>query len=358
MSARESVPWASSCRSSRSAVRSPLSDVSRPRVLVARQIDPEALVTLQDTVDLQVWPGPGAPTPEELGSAAASCHGLLTMLTDRVDEALLNRCPRLRVVSNMAVGLDNVDVGAATRHGVVVGHTPGVLTETTADFAFALLLATARRVVEADAFVRQGSWVAAGGWSPTMLVGAEVSGATLGVVGLGRIGLAVARRARGFQMRVLYHSRHRLPEFEADLGLVYVPTLDELLPQCDFASLHVPLTTESLHLLGERELALMKPSAILINTSRGGVVDGKALAAALAGGRLGGAGLDVMESEPLPTDDPLVALPNVVLAPHIASASRATRRRMALMAVENLRNGLAGRLPAHCANPEALRSGG
>ncbi|MBI2910659.1 MAG: D-glycerate dehydrogenase [Chloroflexi bacterium] len=327
-----------------------------PRVLVTRQIDPEGLATLRGAVDMRVWPGPCAPTPEELRRAAAPCHGLLTMLTDRVDEALLSACSELRIVSNMAVGLDNVDVDAATRRGVLVGHTPGVLTETTADFAFALLLATARRVVEADAFVRQGAWVAAGGWSPTMLVGAEVFGGTLGIIGLGRIGLAVARRARGFDMRVLYHSRHRSPEAEADLGLVYAPTLEELLSECDFVSLHVPLTPESRHLVGERALAQMKPTAILVNTSRGGVVDSGALAAALAEGRLAGAGLDVMETEPLSPDHPLASLPNVVLTPHIASASRATRRRMAEMAVENLRAGLAGELPPHCANPEAFRA--
>lgn len=325
-----------------------------PRVLVTRQIDPVALATLEGVVDMRVWPDASAPTPEELRRAASPCHGLLSMLTDRVDEALLGACARLRVVSNMAVGLDNVDVDAATRHGVLVGHTPGVLTETTADFAFALLLATARRVVEADAFVRQGKWVAAGGWSPSMLVGAEVSGATLGVVGLGRIGLAVARRASGFGMRVIYHSRHRCLEAEADLGLAYAPTLDGLLPECDFVSLHLPLTPESHHLLGERELALMKPTGILVNTSRGGVVDARALAAALAQGELAGAGLDVMETEPLPPDDPLARLPTVVLTPHIASASRTTRRRMAEMAVGNLLAGLTGVLPLHCANPEAL----
>lgn len=328
--------------------------MSRPQVFVARSIDSEALLPLRAAAAVTVWPEPRAPTQGELESAAAPCEGLLTMLTDRVDEALLAACPRLRVVSNMAVGLDNVDVGAATRHGVLVGHTPGVLTETTADFTFALLLATARRVVEADAFVRQGTWLAAGGWSPTMLVGADLHGATMGIVGLGRIGLAVARRARGFGMRIIYHSRSRRAEAEAELGLLRAPTLDDLLAHSDFVTLHVPLVPETQHLLGERELALMKPSAILVNTSRGAVVDEGALVRALRQGRLAGAGLDVMEVEPLPADHPLALLPNVLLTPHVASASRATRRRMAEMAVENLLAGLAGRLPPHCANPEAL----
>ena len=324
---------------------------------MARRIDPEAMAPLEAAATVAVWPGDAPPTAQELRAAAQQAHGLLTMLTDRVDEDLLAACPGLRVVSNMAVGLDNVDVDAATRHGVLVGHTPGVLTETTADFAFVLLLATARRVVEADSFVRQGAWRAAGGWSPTTLVGADLHGATLGIVGLGRIGRAVAQRARGFAMRILYHSRRPRTELEAELGLIYTPTLDDLLAQSDFVTLHVPLTPETRHLLGERELALMKPAAILVNTSRGAVVDQGALVQALRQGRLAGAGLDVMEIEPLPGDHPLALLPNVVLTPHIASASRATRRRMAEMAVANLLAGLAGRLPPHCANPAALLRG-
>jgi glyoxylate reductase len=265
-----------------------------------------------------------------------------------VDASLLAGAPSLRAVSNVAVGYDNIDVAACTARRIPVGNTPGVLTETTADFAFALLMGLARRVAEADAFVRAGKWRT---WSPTLLLGTDVYGATLGIVGLGAIGAAVARRARGFGMRVLYVSREPRPALEAELGLRRVDKAT-LLAESDVVSLHVPLSPATRHWLGRAELAAMKPGALLVNTARGGVVDQEALIEALRAGRLGGAALDVMEPEPLPADSPLMTLPNVLLAPHIASASHATRGRMASMAVDNLLAALEGRRPPHCVNPE------
>jgi glyoxylate reductase len=281
---------------------------------------------------------------------ARGVEGLITLLTDRVDAPLLESSPSLRAVSNVAVGYDNIDVAACTARRIAVGNTPGVLTETTADFAFALLMGLARRVAEADAYVRAGKWRT---WSHTLLLGSDVHGTTLGIAGLGQIGAAMARRARGFGMRVLYLNRHPRPELEAELGLWRVDKAT-LLAESDFLSLHVPLTPETRHWLGRAELAAMKPGAMLINTARGGVVDQIALAEALAGGRLGGAALDVTEPEPLPMDSPLLTLPNVLIAPHIASASHATRGRMASMAVDNLLAALDGRRPPNCVNPEVF----
>jgi glyoxylate reductase len=274
--------------------------------------------------------------------------GLITLLTDKVDAPLLAAAPSLRAVSNVAVGYDNIDVQACSARRIPVGNTPGVLTETTADFAFAMLMGLARRVAEADAYVRAGRWRT---WSPTLLLGADIHGATLGLVGLGQIGAAVARRARGFGMRVLYVNRHPRPELETELGLRRVDKAT-LLAESDFLSLHVPLTPETRHWVGRAELAAMKPGAMLINTARGPVVDQAALAEALAEGRLGGAALDVTDPEPLPMDSPLLKLPNVLIAPHIASASHATRGLMASMAVDNLLAALEGRRPPHCVNPE------
>lgn len=322
----------------------------RPRVFVTRQLPGEALGRLGKHVELRVWEDELPPSREALVDIARGVEGLITLLTDRVDAPLLESSPSLRAVSNVAVGYDNVDVAACTARRIAVGNTPGVLTETTADFAFALLMGLARRVAEADAYVRAGRWRT---WSPTLLLGADVHGTTLGIAGLGQIGAAVARRARGFGMRVLYLNRHPRPELEAELGLWRVDKAT-LLAESDFLSLHVPLTPETRHWLGRAELAAMKPGAMLINTARGGVVDQAALAEALAGGRLGGAALDVTEPEPLPMDSPLLTLPNVLIAPHIASASHATRGRMASMAVDNLLAALDGRRPPNCVNPEVF----
>ncbi len=321
---------------------------ARPRVFVTRQLPGEALGRLSRRVELQVWEDELPPPRDALLDRVRGVDGLITLLTDRVDEPLLAVAPSLRAVSNVAVGYDNIDVAACSARRIPVGNTPGVLTETTADFAFALLMGLARRVAEADTYVRAGRWRT---WSPTLLLGADVHGATLGLVGLGKIGAAMARRAHGFGMRVLYFSRRARPELEAELGLRRVDKAT-LLAESDFLSLHVPLTPETRHWLGRVELAAMKPGAMLVNTARGTVVDQDALIEALTRGHLGGAALDVTEPEPLPMDSPLLKLPNVLLAPHIASASHATRGRMASMAVDNLLAALEGRRPPHCVNPE------
>jgi len=322
-----------------------------PRVFVTRQLPGEALGRLSKHVELRVWEDELPPPREALLERAREADGLITLLTDRVDGALLEASPSLRAVSNVAVGYDNIDVAACTARRVPVCNTPGVLTETTADFAFALLMGLARRVAEADAYVRAGKWRT---WSPTLLLGADVHGTTLGIAGLGQIGAAMARRARGFGMRVLYVSRQPRPELEAELGLWRVDKAT-LLAESDFLSMHVPLTPQTRHWLGRAELAAMKPGAMLINTARGTVVDQAALIEALASGHLGGAALDVTEPEPLPMDSPLLKLPNVLIAPHIASASHATRGRMASMAVDNLLAALDGRRPPHCVNPELFK---
>jgi glyoxylate reductase len=295
---------------------------------------------------MEVWPGPGAPSPRELARRAAEAEGLLCLLTDRIDAALLDACPRLRVVSSCSVGLDHVDLSAAGQRGIAVGHTPGVLAETTADLAFGLLLAAARRIVEADRFVRQGHWTEARSWEPELLLGRDVHGASLGVVGLGEIGRAVARRARGFSMRVRGWSRSgRRVEGVETLEL------ELLLERSDFLSVHLARTPETLGLLDARALARMPRGAFLVNTSRGGIVDEQALVDALRNGQLAGAGLDVYDCEPLPPHSPLLELENVVLTPHIGSASIATRSRMADLAVDNLLAGLEGRPLPRAATP-------
>ena len=323
---------------------------NRPRVFVARRIPDEGLAMLRDVADVDVWPDELPPSRAELLRAVAGADAVLTLLTDRVDDELLDAAgPQLRVVSNYAVGFDNVDVPACTRRGIPVGNTPGALTETTADLAWALLMASARRVVEGADYVRDGHWRT---WGPLVLLGADVHGATLGIVGFGRIGQAVARRAAGFGMTVLYSSRTRASaEVEAALGAVFVP-FEELLARSDFVSLHVSLSAETRHLIDALALARMRPTAILINTARGPVVDTDALVDALRSGAIAGAALDVTDPEPLPVSHPLVGLPNCLVVPHIASATRATRARMATMAVANVVACLRGeRLPTPV-NPE------
>jgi glyoxylate reductase len=324
--------------------------MARPRVFVARRLPGNALERLAARAEMRLWEGELPPPRDALLAAAREAEGLLTLLTDRVDQELLDQAPHLRAVSNMAVGFDNIDVAACTARRIPVGNTPGVLTETTADFAFALLLAAARRVVEGDAFVRAGKWKT---WDPGLLLGQDVHGATLGIAGMGQIGQAVARRARGFAMRILYTDEAARPEIEAATGARRVDK-DTLLREADFVTLHVPLTPATRGFIGARELALMRPTAVLVNTSRGPVVDPAALAAALRAGRPAAAALDVTDPEPLPPGHPLLALPNLILTPHIASASLATRARMADMAVDNLLAALEGRRPPHCVNPEVF----
>jgi len=301
-------------------------------------------------MEADVWDGEIEPPRDELVRRVAGCDGILTLLTDRVDAALLDAAgSQLRVVSNFAVGFDNVDVAECTRRGIPVGNTPGVLTETTADLTWALLMAAARRLVEGADHVRAGRWRT---WDPLLFLGPDVHGATLGIVGFGRIGQAVAQRAAGFRMRVLYHGRSRAaPAIEDSLGATFV-SLDELLAESDFVTLHVSLTLDTRGLIDAAALARMKPTAILVNTARGPVVDTTALYDALRDGVIAAAALDVTDPEPLPVDHPLVGLPNCLVVPHIASASRATRGKMAEMAAVNLLAGVRGeRLPTPV-NPE------
>jgi glyoxylate reductase len=322
--------------------------MAAPRVFVTRPIPQVALDAIRQSCDVDLWPDDLPPPRDAVLQRVRGCDGVLSLLTDRIDAEVMDASSCLRVISNYAVGFDNIDVAAADERRIQVGNTPGVLTETTADLAFTLLLAAARRVVEADRYVRSGEWRT---WGATLLLGQDVHHATLGLIGLGRIGREMAKRARGFDMRVLYLDPTRQEDVERELG-VEPADLDTLLSRSDFVSIHVPLTDATRHLIGERELRLMKPTAILINTSRGPVVDQAALYAALKNGTITGAGLDVFEREPIAKDDPLLALDNVVVVPHIGSASVATRTRMAMMAAENLIEGVNCRPIPYKVNPE------
>ena len=302
------------------------------------------LVAAGHEVDL--WPGELPPPAEALAQGFAAADGAMTMVTDRVDADLLVASPRLRVIANVAVGYDNVDPAVASAAGVWLTNTPGVLAETTADHAFALLMAAARHVVVSDRDTRAGGWKT---WSPTAFLGADVHHATLGIVGLGEIGQAMARRAAGFAMKVLYTGRVRHPELEQTLNVEW-RALPDLLAQSDFVSLHTSLNPATRHLISAPQLAAMKPTAILVNTSRGAVIDQDALVAALRGGWIAGAAVDVTDPEPLPLTHPLYFAPNVVITPHIASASLVTRSRMAMMAAENVVAVLAGKEPPNAVN--------
>ncbi len=327
----------------------------KPRVFITRRIPEAGLDLLRRETQAEIWPEELPPPYEVLLEKVHGLQGLLCLLTDRIDAALMEAAGgSLKVISQMAVGYDNIDVPAATARRIPVGHTPGVLTEATADFTWALLMAAARRVVEADRFVRAGRWKT---WGPTLLMGPDVAGATLGIVGLGRIGQAVARRAQGFAMRVLYHDRERRPDAEEALGITF-SAFEDLLRESDFITLHTWLDERTYHLIGEPQLRLMKPSAVLINAARGAIVDPQALYRALSEGWIAYAALDVTEPEPLPPDSPLLELDNLVLAPHIASASVGARRRMATMAAENLLAGLRGERLPHCVNPQVYQGRG
>ena len=321
----------------------------KPRVLVTRRMDGEALESIAHETEMELWPEDAPPSPEVLREKVRDVQGVLTNIMDRVDAPLLEAAPGLRVVSHLAVGVDSVDVAELTRRGIPLGYTPGVLSEATADHAFALLLAAARRVAEAYRWVRQGDWKLA--FHPMYWLGTDVSGATIGIVGMGKIGQAMAKRARGFDMRVLYHSRTRKLVEEGHLGIQYA-SLPDLLRSSDFVTLHVPLTPETRHLIGETELAAMKPTAILVNAARGPVVDPDALYDALAEGRIAGAALDVTDPEPIPPDHALLTLDNVVVTPHIGSAAAGSRKAMCTLAARNLLAGLKGERLEHCYNPE------
>lgn len=322
--------------------------MNRPRVFVTRIIPEKGQALVTEFCEAEIWPEETPPSRETLLERVRGVDGLLCLLTDRIDGEVMDAAgPGLKVISNHAVGVDNIDLPAATARGIPVGNTPGILTDATADFAFALLMAAARRVVEGERFVRAGRWKT---WGPSLLLGMDISGATLGILGYGRIGQALARRARGFDMRILYcdpspgSQDPAIPAARVDF--------ETLLRQSDFVSLHTPLTPQTHHLIDAQALALMKPNAVLINTARGPVVDPDALYHALKERRIFAAALDVTEPEPIPMDSPLLELDNLIIVPHIASASRSTREKMATMAAENLIAGLKGERLPNCVNPE------
>jgi glyoxylate reductase len=325
--------------------------MSKPRVFLTRSILERGLEMVMSFCEADVWPDELPPGHEEILKHVAGVEGLLCLLTDRIDEAVMKAAgTNLKVISNHAVGVDNVDVAAASARGIPVGNTPDILTDATADMAFALLLAAARRVVAGDRLVKAGGWKT---WAPGFMLGADLNGATLGIAGFGRIGRAVARRASGFGMRILF-SEPAPAAPEAGVKATQVD-FETLLRESDFISLHTPLTEETRGLINTATLALMKPTAVLVNTSRGPVVDQAALFSALKSGQIFAAGLDVTVPEPLPLDHPLLTLENCIVVPHIASASWRTRQNMSLMTAENLVAGLKGERLPHCVNPEVYK---
>jgi len=325
----------------------------KPTVYITRKINDTALQKIKAVADIETWEK-DTPVPYHiLQEKIAHVDGLLTLLTDRIDADLITRKGlKLKVISQMAVGYDNIDLPAATKAGLPIGHTPGVLTETCADFTLALLLAAARRIIEGHNEVQQGIWQP---WGPDVLLGEEVNGASLGIIGFGRIGKAVARRAAGFGMDIHYFDSYRDTDYESAHQVKYL-AFNELLQTCDFITIHTTLSAATYHLIDKPQLSLMKPNAILINTSRGGVINPDALYQALKNRQIRSAALDVFEPEPIPTDHPILKLDNLILTPHIASASTRTRQLMALMAAENLIAGLENKRLPHCANSEVYQN--
>jgi glyoxylate reductase len=330
--------------------------MASPKIVAVTRIIPDAGMALlreaeaAGAIDLRAWEAELPPSPAELATLLQGADGAITLVTDAITADVLDREPQLKVVSNFAVGYDNIDAEAATARGVAVCNTPGVLTETTADFAFALLMAAARRVVEGADYVRAGKWQT---WGPTLFLGRDIHGATLGIVGFGRIGKEMAKRARGFDMTILAFDAYQDEAAASELGVSFVE-LDDLLKRSDFVTLHCALTDETRHLIGSRELHLMKREAILINAARGPVVDTDALTNALREKTIFSAALDVTDPEPIPADHPLVSMTNCLIAPHIASGSVTTRNKMATLAVQNCLAVLNGDTPPHCVNPEIL----
>lgn len=321
----------------------------RPKVFIARRIFQEAIDMISAEADVELWPDELPPPYETLLQKVANADGLLCLLTDKIDTQLMDAAPNLRAISQIAVGFENIDVDEATRRGIPVGYTPGVLTGTTADMAFALLMAAARRLVEGAEAVKAGKWKT---WHPLHYLGPDVFGGTLGILGMGRIGLEMAKRAQGFDMPILYYDVYRRPEeVEQQYNMTYAP-IDAVLRQSDFVSVHVNLTPDTYHLISHHELHLMKSNAVLINAARGPVIDPAALYLALKEGEIGFAALDVTEPEPITMDDPLLTLDNCIIVPHIASASVPTRLRMSTMAAENLLAGLNGVPMPNCVNPQ------
>ena len=322
----------------------------QPKIYVTRRLPEAALAPLRTCGEVQVWESDHAIPRETLLQEIIDTVALLGMVTERIDDDLLDHAPQLKLVANMAVGYDNVDVPALTRRGVVLTNTPGVLTETTADLTFALMLGIARRIGEGDRRVRAGQWPV---WSPFVFLGTDVHHATLGIIGLGRIGIEVAKRARGFDMRVLYHNRSQNKDAEEQLGCTRVD-MDTLLSESDFVVVLVPLGPQTHRLISAPQLKKMKPTAFLVNAARGPIVDALALYEALRDNVIAGAALDVTDPEPLPADDPLLTLDNCLVVPHVGSASIATRTRMATLAAENIAAFLSGRRPPTPVNPQVL----
>jgi glyoxylate reductase len=326
--------------------------VSKPKVYVTRRLPSPGVELLQEVCDVEINPDDSPPSRDLLTRKVRDMDGVLCLLTDRIDSDLLSSTHSLKVVSSMSVGFDHIDIESATRKGIYVTFTPGVLTEATADFTWALLMAVNRRVVEADHYLRTGKWRIQ--WNPTQFLGVEFSGKTLGIVGIGRIGKAIAQRSKGFNMRVIYFSRTRIDrEQERLLDIEYVP-LNILLRESDFVTIHVPLSKETWHMIDEDQLKQMKRTSYLVNTSRGPVVNQTSLTRALQEGWIAGAGLDVFEKEPIDASDPLTCLDNVVLAPHIASATKEARSKMAEVAAKNLISVLRGEPPQYLVNKNVL----
>jgi len=322
------------------------------RIYVTRQMPERGLKIIRKYFDTEVWPEYAPPPKKTIIEKAKNVDALATLLSDKIDAEVFDAAPKLKIVSQMAVGFDNIDLQEATKRGIYVTNTPEVLTDTTADFAWALIMAVARRVVEADKYVHTGQWKV--GWHPDMMTGRDVHGATIGIVGAGRIGYAMAKRAKGFDMKILYYDVIPRPEMERDFGAKRLD-LDSLLKEADFVSVHVPLMKETHHLMNEQRLKMMKKTAYLINNSRGPVVDEKALYKALKEGWIAGAGLDVFEQEPLPVDSPLLKFDSVVVAPHISSASLETRSKMAEMVADNLVSFFEGKKPPNLVNQDVLK---
>lgn len=327
-----------------------MEEIMKPKVFITRKIPESGINLVREHCDVTVYPGEGPLKGDELIQHASAMDGIICLPGDGIDKTFLNAASNLRVVSTSSVGYEHIDVQEATQRGIYIGYTPGILTDATADLAFALLLSTARKIPRCDQFVRAGNWKAIG--SPLHLFGTSVWGTTLGIIGLGRIGKAMAERARGFKMKVFYTDNQRLtPSEEHNLGIEY-SLLDDLLRESDFVSLHTPLTPDTRHLINTDRLKLMKPSAILINTARGPVVDEEALITALKEGWIAGAGLDVYEKEPIDPRNQLLALDNVVLLPHMGSATTQTRSAMSVRAAQNLLAVLKGTPPPSWLNPE------
>lgn len=321
----------------------------KPRVFVTREIFSDALEDIRLAADLDLWTDELPPPRSELLDRAVGVDGILCLLTDKIDREFMDAAgSQLKVISQIAVGFDNIDVSEATKRGIPVGNTPDVLTQTTADAAWALMLSAARRIGESERAARAGRWRT---WHPLHYLGQDVYGATLGIVGMGRIGFQVAKRSIGFDMKVIYHDVVRQDRYESELDMEYVD-MDTLLARSDFVSLHTVLNESTRHLIDARALSKMKQSAVLVNAARGSIVDPKALYEALRSGQISAAGLDVTEPEPIPADDPLLTLENCIIVPHIASASVSTRREMSRIAAANLLNGIAGERLVTCVNPE------